>query len=62
MNSSLDSAIWSEMSKHVDLANFPWSRHNPPTLGLGTAVGHPKDLPCHKDVALIPAARGEMAN
>lgn len=50
------------MSERVDLVNFPWSSHNPPTLGLGTAAGYPKDLPCHKDVALIPAACGEMAN
>lgn len=59
MNSSLDSEIRSEVSKHVD---FLWSRHNPPTLGLGTAAGYAKDLSCHKDVALISVACGEMAN
>lgn len=49
------------MCKHVDLASFPRCSCNPPAPGLGTAVGHPKDLSCHKNVVLISAACGEMA-
>lgn len=49
------------MREHRDLARFPRYSCNPPTPGLGTAVGHPKNLSCHKSVVLISVTCGEMA-
>lgn len=45
----------------MDLASFPRCSHNPPALGLGIDVGHPKDVSCHKSVVLVSATCGVMA-